>query len=65
MARFFADENFPAPVSEELQRLGHDVLTLFAAGRAGTALPDATVLDLAASEGVDNRKGVAAPLAGS
>ncbi|MCL4832054.1 MAG: hypothetical protein KJZ86_06420 [Caldilineaceae bacterium] len=27
MARFYANENFPFPVVEELRRLGHDVLT--------------------------------------
>lgn len=52
MARFLAGENFPAPVIEELRRLGHDVLTLREAGRAGESLPDTAVLDLAA---VDSR----------
>ncbi|HEY4759482.1 MAG TPA: DUF5615 family PIN-like protein [Thermoguttaceae bacterium] len=27
MARFYANENFPLPVVEELRRLEHDVLT--------------------------------------
>lgn len=27
-ARFYANENFPLPVVEELRRLGHDVLTI-------------------------------------
>jgi len=28
VARFYANENFPLPVVEELRRLGHDVLTI-------------------------------------
>ena len=47
MARLYTDENFPAPTVEELRRLGHDVLTLAEAGRAGQALPDEAVLALA------------------
>jgi len=29
MAKFYANENFPLPVVEELRRLGHDVLTTY------------------------------------
>ena len=50
MARLYANENFPLPVVEELRRLGHDVLTTFEAGNAGSALPDEAVLSLAATE---------------
>ena len=44
MARFYADEDFPRPVAEELRRLGHDVLTVQEAGRAGQRINDAEVL---------------------
>lgn len=44
MARLYADEDFPLPVVEELQRLGHDVLTVHDAGRGGQGIADATVL---------------------
>ncbi|HXQ20576.1 MAG TPA: DUF5615 family PIN-like protein [Candidatus Acidoferrales bacterium] len=52
MARLFADENFPLPVVEELRRLGHDVVTMNDAGKAGQALTDEAVLDFARA---DNR----------
>lgn len=51
MARLFADENFPLPVVLELQRLGHDVSTLSEAGKAGQAVPDEAVLQIAATKG--------------
>jgi hypothetical protein len=50
MGRFYANENFPLPVVEELRRLGHDVLTTHEAGQAGKALPDEAVLGLACGE---------------
>ncbi len=50
MARFYANENFPVPVVEELRRLGHDLLTTHEAGQAGRATPDLAVLDLACRE---------------
>jgi Domain of unknown function (DUF5615) len=50
VARLFADENFPLPVVEELRRLGHDVLTINDAGKAGQALPDEALLDLARAD---------------
>lgn len=50
MARFFADENFPRAVVEELRRLGHDVSTVHESGRANRATPDAEILDLAIAE---------------
>lgn len=40
MARLYADEQFPRPVVEHLRRLGHDVLTVQAAGNAGTSDPE-------------------------
>ena len=52
MARLLADENFPLPVTEELRRLGHDVVTIDDAGKAGQSLTDEAVLDLACK---DNR----------
>ncbi len=50
MARFYANENFPLPVVEELRRLGHDVLTTQDTGRAGQSIPDDEVLAFAASQ---------------
>lgn len=47
MARLFADENLPEPVVVELTRLGHDVLTVRAAGYAEQAWPDPEVLAFA------------------
>ncbi len=35
MARSYADENFPLPVVQVLRQLGHDVLTIGEAGKAG------------------------------
>jgi Domain of unknown function (DUF5615) len=51
MARFYANENMPGPVVEELRRLGHDVLTSFDVGRANAAVPDLEVLAFAAASG--------------
>jgi hypothetical protein len=47
VARLYANENFPLPVVEGLQRLGHDVLTSRDAGNAGQAIPDEAVLAFA------------------
>lgn len=47
MARLFADENFPLPVVEEVRRLGHEVVTINDAGKAGQSLTDEAVLDFA------------------
>ncbi len=44
MALIYSNENFPLPVVQGLRALGHDVLTIQEAGRAGEALPDAEVL---------------------
>ena len=44
MARLYADENFPYPVVLELRRLGHDVLTIQEAGKAGQKELDEVVL---------------------
>jgi NADPH-dependent 2,4-dienoyl-CoA reductase/sulfur reductase-like enzyme len=52
VARLLADENFPLPATEELRRLGHDVVTIDDAGKAGQSLTDEAVLDLASA---DNR----------
>jgi hypothetical protein len=45
--RFYAGENFPFPVVEELRRLGHDVLTMYEDGSANQSIPDDEVLALA------------------
>ncbi len=50
MARLYANENFPPPVVEALRQLGHDVLTIREAGRAGQAMTDVEVLEEASSD---------------
>lgn len=50
MARFYADEDFPYPVVEELRRLGHDAVTLQERGLGGLKVPDPAVLALAVAE---------------
>lgn len=49
MARIYANENFPLPVVEELRRLGHDILTVLEAGKAGLVETDEAVLPSIAS----------------
>jgi predicted nuclease of predicted toxin-antitoxin system len=49
MARLYADEQFPLEVVENLISLGHDVLTVQAAGNANLKIPDEQVLDFATS----------------
>lgn len=49
MARLYADEQFPLEVVEHLCRLGHDVLTVQAAGNANLKIPDELVLEFATS----------------
>ena len=44
MVRLHADGDFALPVVLELRRLGHDVLTVQEAGRAGQRNGDANVL---------------------
>src|SRR5262249_54987738 len=41
---FYADENFPLRVIEELRRLGLDVLTALEDGRANQSLTDQAIL---------------------
>ena len=50
MARLFADENSPFPVVEALRRMGHDVVTVADAGKAGQALTDKAILAFAAAD---------------
>jgi predicted nuclease of predicted toxin-antitoxin system len=50
MARLYADEQFPFEVVEHLSNLGHDVLTVQAAGKANLKIPDELVLEFASSE---------------
>jgi predicted nuclease of predicted toxin-antitoxin system len=47
MAGFYADENFPRPVVEQLRRLGLDVLTMYEDGKANQSLTDEEVLAIA------------------
>ncbi|HVC96392.1 MAG TPA: DUF5615 family PIN-like protein [Pirellulales bacterium] len=49
MARFYANENFPFPIVEELRRLGHDALTVAETGKASQKVTDEEVLDFAIS----------------
>jgi len=51
VARLYADENFPLPVVQELRRLGHDVLTVHEAGKAGQSESDEVVLRFASADG--------------
>ena len=50
MARLYADEQFPRPVVEYLRNLGHDVLTVQAAGNSGKSDPEVLAFAIA-----DNR----------
>ncbi len=50
MARFYANENIPAPVVSELRTLGHEILTSAEAGNSNLAIPDAEVLAFATSK---------------
>src|SRR5690349_12572533 len=50
MAQPYANENFPLPAVEELRRLGHDVLTTYESGRAGSAISDDEVLAFTVAE---------------
>ena len=51
MFRFYANENLAAELVNELQRLGHDVLTSREAGNANQGIPDDEVLSAAAVNG--------------
>jgi hypothetical protein len=50
MARFYANENFPRPVVEELRKLGHDILTVLETGNAGQSWSDESVLGYAIAQ---------------
>jgi predicted nuclease of predicted toxin-antitoxin system len=52
MIRFYANENLSAVIVNELQRLGHDVLTSYEAGNANQRIPNEQVLETATA---DNR----------
>lgn len=51
MALLYSNENFPIPVVEELRRLGHDVSTVFEAGKANQAIADEEVFAFAVGVG--------------
>lgn len=51
MAQFYADENFPLPVVEELRKLGHDILTIQEDGKGNQRFPDHAVLEAASKQG--------------
>jgi predicted nuclease of predicted toxin-antitoxin system len=50
MARFFADEDIPRPVVDELRALGHDVLTVHDIGMSNKRWPDRSVFFFACDE---------------
>ena len=50
MARLYADEQFPLPVVRHLRDLGHSVLTVQNAGKAGQGIPDEEVLAFAVGQ---------------
>ena len=50
MARLYSNENFPAPVAEELRELGHDIVSILERERAGEGVADPEVLALATAE---------------
>jgi predicted nuclease of predicted toxin-antitoxin system len=50
MARFFADEDFPRLVVDELRALGHDILTVHDMGMANKRWPDRSVFFFACDE---------------
>lgn len=50
MARFYADEQFPAETTITLRSLGHDVLTVQEAGNANQRISDSDVLAFATSD---------------
>jgi predicted nuclease of predicted toxin-antitoxin system len=50
VARLYADENVPLPVTEALRGKGHDVLTLQEDGKAKQRYPDEAVLATAISQ---------------
>ncbi|MEX0268351.1 DUF5615 family PIN-like protein [Leptolyngbyaceae cyanobacterium UHCC 1019] len=47
MARFYADEQFPAAATIALRTLGHDVLTVQEAGNGNQCISDSDVLAFA------------------
>jgi predicted nuclease of predicted toxin-antitoxin system len=49
MARLLADENFPRPTAVELQRRGHDIISLDETGTASRESADEDVLQAAVS----------------
>jgi hypothetical protein len=51
LARLYTAEDVPRSVSLRLRELGHDVLTVREAGKAGQGIPDDEVLSHAHSEG--------------
>jgi predicted nuclease of predicted toxin-antitoxin system len=50
MAALLADENFPFPVVQELQKLGHDVKVWSETGLANIRYPDFQVIQVATEE---------------
>jgi predicted nuclease of predicted toxin-antitoxin system len=50
VAKLYADEQFPYRATFHLQAIGHDVLTVQAAGRANQSIPDDEVLAFATAE---------------
>ena len=51
MARLYSDENFPLPAVEALRQFGHDVVTIYDAGKANQRYADEYVLQDASLDG--------------
>ncbi len=47
MTKFYANENFPLDLIQELRQLGYDVLTSYEAGQANQSISDEEVLNFA------------------
>lgn len=47
MTKFYANENFPLDLVQELRALGYDVLTSYEAGQANQSISDEQVLNFA------------------
>ncbi|MBW4563994.1 MAG: DUF5615 family PIN-like protein [Mojavia pulchra JT2-VF2] len=47
MTKFYANENFPLDLVQELRQLGYDVLTSYEAGQANQSISDEEVLNFA------------------
>lgn len=47
MTKFYANENFPLDLVQELRQFGYDVLTSYEAGQANKSISDEELLNFA------------------